>query len=301
MDNGLLRSTDGGKSYEALFPKSYSSSTAGHVWQVEVDGQNIIATSSPWNEYVNQIVLSTDGGNTFTLVRDGLPDRRPYGNTMWHEGYPRAMDIDPNNPDRIYLGLDGDTRGGLYISTNGGKTWLKSSGQPKSLRIYNGLSVDPTDSNRIFWPACGWNGGVHMSPDQGKTWQMVFTSMSWVFDLAIASDGTIFAAGDKSGAAIYRSTDHGQTWELLKTFSSSGAADGIAIDPANPNRIAVGTAQWAGEMPQKIFLSNDKGSTWQEITGDLPGGLGTSDIAFSPDGQYLYITRYAGSVYKIKI
>ncbi|MCK5140286.1 MAG: PD40 domain-containing protein, partial [Thermodesulfovibrionia bacterium] len=77
--------------------------------------------------------------------------------------------------------------------------------------------------------------------------------------------------------------------------------DGIAIDPANPNRIAVGTAQWAGEMPQKIFLSNDKGSTWQEITGDLPGGLGTSDIAFSPDGQYLYITRYAGSVYKIKI
>jgi len=52
MDNGLLKSTDGGKTYKSLFPRSeYNVNVNGHVWRVITnpkDPKIVILTSSPW-------------------------------------------------------------------------------------------------------------------------------------------------------------------------------------------------------------------------------------------------------------
>ncbi len=302
MDNGLLGSSDHGMSYVPLFPvKGYQKSLNGHVWRVATvrtdDHQRILATSSPWGEEVNQVLISDDQGQHFRLARAGLPARRPTVNTMWGEGYPRALAVDPQHSSRIYLGIDGDDGGGLFISTDGGETWQRSPGQPGSLRIYNALAVDPTDSKRIAWGACGKGGGVYLSRDAGLSWDHVLRELSWVFDLAIAKDGTLYAAGDQDGPVLYVSRDHGTHWKLLERFQGHGACEAITLDPDHPGRMAVSSVQWSNQAGGRIYLSDDSGMTWKDITGDLPEGTGAAAMAFSKDGM-LYMSRYAGSVYK---
>ncbi len=300
MDNGLLRSADEGKNYQMLFPLKYDDAQSGHVWRVAVAGESIIATSSPWNKIVNQVIISSDGGKTFKMIQNGLPDTRPKQNTMWGEGYPRALAVDPKDSNIIYLGIDGDDGGGLFVSRDRGQNWQRSVGQPGSLRIYHALAVDPTDSKRIVWGACGKNGGVYVSSNGGESFDHVLKDMSWVFDVHVSSDGTIFAAGDSGGAKLYASSNHGKSWSLSGEFGQGRALASIAVDPSNPKRVAVATVSWSNEAPCKIFLSENGGKKWRDITGGLPDGAGASNMMFDPKSNSLYITRYAGSVYRLK-
>ncbi len=303
MDNGLLRSIDGGKLYKALFPVSgYNIDRNGHVWRVALSGTNIVATSSPWDKKINQVIVSKDNGQTFTLVRSGLPATRPVKNTMWSEGYPRGLAVDPNNPNTIYLGIDGDDGGGLYVSKDGGMTWQLSKGQPASKRINYGLAVDPTNSKRILWGANGTGGGAYVSSDGGLTFQNNLKAMQWIFDVAIGPDGSMYAAGDVAGSAkLYVSRNSGSTWALLKDFGAGRALSSVAVDPSNPQRVAVSTASWTNGAPCRIFLSQDRGASWSDVTGVLPDGPGAASLAFDPVNQYLYAGRYAGSVYKLRL
>jgi photosystem II stability/assembly factor-like uncharacterized protein len=305
MDNGLLRSKDGGVTYKAIFPSTgYRDDINGHVWRVSSPDDsvdNIIATSSPWNLNINQFLMSADGGATFINTKSGLPDARPLVNTLWGSGYPRAVAVDPGDPDTIYLGIDGDDGGGLFISNDGGETWRYSEGQPASKKIYSGLAVDPLNPDRIFWGACGTNGGVYLSEDGGLTWRQVLKDMGWVFEVKAASDGTIYAIGDRGGATIYVSRDHGATWTLLKNFQNEGAGKGFSIDPTNKNRMAVSTKKWDGATGGKIFISEDGGNSWIDISDGLPDNSGAIATAFSRDGKALYIGLGAGSVYKASL
>jgi hypothetical protein len=50
-----------------------------------------------------------------------------------------------------------------------------------------------------------------------------------------------------------------------------------------------------------FFCCRDLGTTWTDVSGDLPPGSGAAAMTFSNDGLYLFISRYAGGVYKMKI
>ena len=305
MDNGLTVSSNGGKTYRPLFPTAgYRKDMNGHVWRVLVFGENdtrIIATSSPWGEDVNQVILSTDAGKSFTIVRNGLPASRPKMNTLWGQGYPRALAADPQNSNLFYLGIDGDDGGGLFISRDGGATWIRSSGQPTSRKIYNALAVDPRHPSDIYWGACGEQGGVYLSKNGGETWSRVFSELLWVFDLRVATDGVVYAAGDLGGPVLYASSDRGRTWKLVKRFPGQGAAEAICIDQKDPKRIGLSVVQWEGGEGGKVYQSDDGGSLWKDITGDLPAGTGAAALAIDERANTLYAVRYAGSVYKTKL
>lgn len=301
MDNGLLASSNNAQNYQMLFPLKYADDLSGHVWRVATASGTIIASSSPWNKKINQLIVSNDGGKTFDVIRNGLPEGRPKVNTLWGEGYARAIAVDPEDPNIVYLGIDGDDGGGLFISKDRARTWARSSGQPGALKIYKALKVDPTDPRRILWGACGSNGGIYISEDAGQTFRYAFNKMTWVFDLDVAPDGTIYAAGDSGGAKLYSSSDHGRSWKLSGEFGNDRALASVIVDPQDPKNIAVSTASWGNAAPCRIFFSRNAGKSWQDITGDLPDGAGASSMTFDPEGKYLYITRYAGSVYRLKL
>ncbi len=305
MDNGLLRSADNGKSYEPLFPShGYDADIQGHVWRVMLDQKGrIIATSSPWGKDLNQVIVSDDAGRSFNLARTGLPTTSSREHTVWDKSYPRALAIDPKDDNTVYLGIDGDDSGGLFISKDGGKSWNRSTGQPGSLRIYHGLAVDPTDPNRIVWGATGTHGGVYISNDKGKTFQYALQEMPWVFNVVIGPDGTIYAGGDKGGPALYVSNSDKRSFRLLKHFDDTvgNSIDGIAVNPQNTKMIAVSTVSWSYGGPCQFYLSRDGGQNWESINGDLPDGSGASSMKFDPQGKYLVIARYAGSIYKLDV
>ncbi len=304
MDQGLLSSSDEGVTFGSLIPGAfYDSTVAGHVWRVNVNGKKIVATNSPWNGPANQILLSENGGRTFRAVHEGLPSAYPQVNTVWDKGYMRALARDPLNPNRYYCGIDGDDGGGFFSSLDGGAHWTRPVSQPGSLRIYNGLAVDPVEPSRIYWTAVpnasGSGGGIYRSENYGASWSQVFSGA--IFDLVVARDQTVYAAADSNGPTLHVSTNKGSTWSVLKKFEGSGTCEAIAINPVNSNQIAVSVVKWNGGVPSAVYLSSDKGVTWTDITANLPYGSGAAAMTFKPDGSALFLTRDTGSVYSMAL
>jgi len=278
MDEGILVSADNGKSWRGLWPLKYDPEVSGHYWRLAISDNGgidrIVSTCSPWDSSKpNRVVISEDGGKTFSRTTAGLPTQNPHANTMWGTGYPRAMAADPKDPKTLYLGIDGDpssdckTGGGVFKSTDGGATWAQLAAQPGGRRMFFGLAVDPTDSKRIYWSCCGTGGGVWRSEDSGATWTHIFKSEQWLFNLHVTADGTLYCPGKQ----LWRSTDHGQTWKQLTKFTNAGwEVIGLADDPADKNRFWFSTSTWDGSSHGSVFETADGGATWQEIGAGLP-------------------------------
>ena len=74
----------------------------------------------------NSVVISNDGGTTFQVKNEGLPNYVPRLDTLWGQGYARAMTVDPKNPQVLYLGIDGSPEDG----TSGGNIFKSDNGGP---------------------------------------------------------------------------------------------------------------------------------------------------------------------------
>jgi photosystem II stability/assembly factor-like uncharacterized protein len=277
MDEGVMVSSDNGASWKQYWPLRHSSELSGHYWRLDVREVNgatrIISASSPWDRQFNQVVISEDDGATFKAYRTGLPDYLPTANTMWGRGYARALAVDPKDPNIVYLGIDGDpsggkSGGGLFKSTDGGKTWTHPAKQPGSRRMFFGLAVDPTNTNRLYWGACGANGGLYRSEDAGESWEKVFSQEQWIFNLHVSADGTVYALGGQ----IFRSTDHGKSWQPLAKLPVPGSTVvGFDAHPTDPNTLWACANFWGGHAQESgIFKTTDGGKTWTDITGDIP-------------------------------
>ncbi len=239
MDEGTLRSEDGGASWRQLWPTKHTPGLSGHDWRVAVSEINgttrILSTITPWYKVPTCVVRSDDGGATYQPVTAGLPDYTIRPNTMWGQGHPRALAVDPNNPQIVYLGIDGDAAngksgGGIFKSEDGGTTWSQLPHQPASRRMFYGLVVDPTDSKRLFWGGCGTAGGVHRSEDGGNSWQHVFPTENFIWNLHANANGTMFC----SGQHLWRSADHGKTWTQITHFPEKRSIVGIEVHPRDP-------------------------------------------------------------------
>ncbi|BCM88675.1 hypothetical protein IAD21_00516 [Abditibacteriota bacterium] len=271
MDEGTLMSENDGGQWQQLWPLKWSQELSGHNWRLAITRQNgadrIISTVSPWDKYPPRTVLSEDGGKNFKIVTAGLPDYLIHPNTMWGVGHPRALAVDPRNPQIAYVGIDGDATdgksgGGLFKSLDGGASWKQLPNQPGSRRMFYGLMVDPTDSQRIYWAALGDGGGVWRSENGGESWQHVFSDEGWPFNLMVARDGTAYCAG----RALWRSSDHGATWKKLTNFSPGGNIMGLEEDPRDSKTLWISFDAGKGG----VYKTGDGGATWKEMTGNLP-------------------------------
>ena len=214
MDEGVLFSDDAGSAWRQAWPRGGpgADKISGHYWRLAVSDRDgvdrVVSTCSPWDaNSPNRVVLSDDGGKTFKATDAGLPTYRPHANTMWGESYARALAADPKDPSVLYLGMDGDPEGpgkpggGIFRSTDGGATWKPLEHQPPARRAFFGLAVDPTDPKRLYWAACGAGGGLYRSDDAGESWQHVFGGESWLFNVLVTPDGTVYAPAKTCGAA----------------------------------------------------------------------------------------------------
>jgi len=295
MDEGLLASDDQGATWRQLAPRKFDPQFSGHEWRVLVLPQGgrekIVSTLSPWAAQLpNRVLLSADGGQTFWGCRDGLPDYRPAVNTVWGQSYPRGLAADPGNPDVLYLGMDGDpgsapgkTGGGIFKSADGGHTWQQLPNQPGSRKMFYGLAVDPSQPRRIFWGACGRGGGLYRSDDAGQSWQHVFQNETWICNVLVTADGSVYCPG----ANLWRSTDHGVTWKKLTAFRGSMAIVGLEVDPHDPKRIWLSRVTWQTKAVGGVYESRDGGVHWDEITGDL-GYVKPLVLRYNPETRELW-------------
>ncbi|MCB8966759.1 MAG: sialidase family protein [Chloroflexota bacterium] len=191
------------------------------------------------------------------------------------------------------------TRKGAFILTADGKRqqWNVSGPHFGGWEMYH-LKGSPVNPNRIYASqSSGWFGQVvHRSDDGGKTWatvgnEFVYDGVAgthqwydgtphpwefkrvWHFEPSLTDADTVYAGVED--AALFRSTDGGQTWQELSGLRGHGTgpewqpgAGGmclhtILLDPSNPQRIFVAISA-AG-----AFRTDDGGKTWRAINQGL--------------------------------
>src|SRR6266568_3801793 len=191
------------------------------------------------------------------------------------------------------------TRKGAFILTADGKRdkWEVSGPHFAGWEIYH-LKGSPVDPNRLYASQCsGWFGQmIQRSNDGGKTWEPVGNKFVydgvpgthlwydgtphpwefkrvWHLEPSLTDPDTVYAGVED--AALFRSTDGGQTWQELPGLRGheSGSrwmpgAGGMAVhtiiqDPSDPGRIFIAISA-AG-----VFRTDDAGQTWRPMNRGL--------------------------------
>jgi photosystem II stability/assembly factor-like uncharacterized protein len=222
---------------------------------------------------VNGIVFSTDSGVTWAGAGD--------------EGFPEM----PLNfvYSLAVIGTDlfaaSDTA--IFLSSDSGTTWNALAGFPG---FGNGASVLTVVGSKLF-AGTGYGGGLYFSSDTGKSWTAAGSGVSYLNVNTLASSGNSIFAGTYD-AGMFISTDGGVNWQaddsgLVITNVSNFAVLGPDIF-ANCNQIYAGDAG-------NLFITNDQGGSWADITSNVTSFEPIMAIAAS--GGNLFAVSESPAVY----
>jgi photosystem II stability/assembly factor-like uncharacterized protein len=112
------------------------------------------------------------GGTGFYRSDDGGTTWRFMSSTNPRPNYYSQIEVDPSDPDRIYLGGVG-----LHLSVDGGRTFEVDAALVTHDDIH-ALWVNPANVNHII---IGSDGGISSSYDRGKTWKFVPNLVAGLF------------------------------------------------------------------------------------------------------------------------
>ena len=145
---------------------------AGNNWTLmngglELNGNPLISMASSYQDedvlyvatspIVSQaaVLITIDGGNSFTYITGNLPDR-----------YPVDLAVDANNDSIIYVAFSGFGTSHIYKSENRGNSWIDiGNGLPDVPT--SAVFVDPSFPSHIY---VGNDIGVFVSTDGGNSW-----------------------------------------------------------------------------------------------------------------------------------
>jgi photosystem II stability/assembly factor-like uncharacterized protein len=233
----------------------------------------------------------------------------------------------PGNRATYYFGGAG---GGVWKSTDAGKTWHSASDGSFGGSI-GAIAVAAWDPNVVYAGTgeetvrgnVSEGDGMWKSTDAGKTWKRAGLADSRHItrirvhprnpDLVYAAVlGHLF--GPSSERGVYRSTDGGASWKrVLYVDDQTGAVD-LAMDPVNPRVLYAGT--WrvrrtpysleGGGPGSGLWKSTDGGDSWTDLSKSpgLPKGtLGIVGVTVSPtdpDNVYAFVEAERGGVFRSK-
>jgi len=212
-DRGVYRTADGGETWEKVLFIADSVGVYG-LERAPDDPETLYATAwraerKPWTIISGMeasagggVYKSTDGGETWRTVNEGLP-----------EGLIGKIDlaVTPADPDRVYALVEApDPEEGLYRSDDRGETWRLVSthgGLMSRPFYYTNVHADPRNPDRV------WVNNVrfYKSVDGGESWETVSTPHGDNHDLWInPDDPEIMVQGNDGGANV--TLDGARTW-----------------------------------------------------------------------------------------
>src|SRR6267378_3988066 len=210
----------------------------------------------------------------------------------------------PGDRNLYYVGA---AAGGVWKTLDGGDSWEAVFKEQPTASI-GAVALAPSNPN-VVWVGTGEGnprndvvdgGGVFMSPDAGKTWQLmglrdVGQITRIVIDptnpdvVLVAALGHVWGPNPERG--VFRTADGGKTWQkVLFVNDTTGATDLIMV-PGNPRLLFAAMWQFvrypwelvSGGAGSGIYRSKDGGLMWERLREGLPPSpLGRIAVATGP-------------------
>lgn len=193
---------------------------------------------------------------------------------------------------------------GLYITRDGGKTWVRSlTGGGLNAE---GNALDPANPARVY---AGLGTSLMVSNNKGLAWSLVYTFPEFIRSVLISPrDGSLYV-GPQWGASgtpgIYKSTDTGRSWRLYPFGVPASQLICWDLEEDTSTGVLYVCTEIANH-PQPydppFFRSLDGGRTWAEISGRLPWHAikiqidpGNHDVFALTEGAGLYKSTNQGT------
>ena len=219
-----------------------------------------------------RVLVGTRKG-AFVLTADGKRDKWEVSGPHFGGWEIYHMKGSPVDPDRIYASQTSGWFGQIIQRSNdGGKTWFPPGSKPEELITPEGMPKG--ESNRFVYDTSSETGKpltTHQWYDGTQhPWEF---KRVWHLEPSPADPDVVYAGVED--AAIFRSTDGGQSWHELAALRGHGSgpqwspgAGGmglhtIIVDPSHHQRMYVAISA-AG-----AFRTDDGGTTWRPINRGL--------------------------------
>jgi len=235
-------------------------------------------------------LLSIQSQTTITSAMFGAMESRALGPATMSGRITAIEGTIKDDGKTIFVGTAG---GGIWKSTNAGASY--KSIFDKYCQSIGAIAIDQTKPATIYAGTGESNmrnsvsigNGLYKSTDAGDNWKKVgLDSTEHIAKIIVnpvnpdivyvAAPGALWS--DSKHRGLYKSTDGGQTWNIvLFKDNKTGCAD-ILMDPTNPNIIFASMWQFrrqpysfsSGGNSSGLYKSTDAGKTWREITNGLP-------------------------------
>jgi photosystem II stability/assembly factor-like uncharacterized protein len=252
-DDGIYRSNDRGASFEHLD----SPMNTMHVWKIAidpVDPDTMFAGTRP-----AALFGSRDAGKTWQTLPVDMASECD------NVRIPRvtSLAVDPTDHRVVWAGVEVD---GVRRSLDGGETWSRVADGLNDPDIHDvAISVAATTTVLIGTPR-----EIFASTDTGHSWRGLGVAKHFHFpycrSIALrADDPTVIFVATGDGAtgstgAIQRSTDAGQSWQMLTMpVEPNTPMWAFATHPADPGLIL------ACSHYGQLFRSDDGGDSWVKL------------------------------------
>ncbi len=211
----------------------------------------------------------------------------------------------PGEPEHFYFG---SVDGGVWESTNAGRTWNPIFDQVPDASI-GAIAVAPSSVKTVYVGTgeadmrsdIAYGNGMYKSTDGGKTWMHIGLDDTRQIGKVVVDPrdpNVVYVAalghqyGPNAERGVFKSTDGGTTWsKVLFKNNDTGAID-LAMDPPHPDTIFASLWQtrrppWNMYPPSNgpgsgLYKSTDGGKTWTQLTNGLPKDVGHVGITISP-------------------
>lgn len=234
----------------------------------------------------NVVYLATASGGVWKSYDflSAQPHWSPITDTVG-SGFVGAFDIDPTNPDTLWMGigdaLDNTIAGGsVFKSTDGGGTWklmtprlsgtygAAAGARTESAVAIRDLAIDPKDGNRVL---VATEVGLFRTADGGTTWTLA--------PLPTNAGGTVDLESSTWTIQYLGATGTQSAWVVsgVNACATNMMPPGFGQDvaPADPNCAR-------GNLGD-IWRSTDSGATWTSLrnTAKLPTAASLGNTEYS--------------------